>query len=397
MKRTFCFIFLYTGSLLSLQGQIRESFPAHMVKSDTAIISNRSNLISPAASYIGEFASNLSGGKERGTVYLGIINLSAGISLLDFGLWNNGKIYINGALTHGAAPSEKLLGDLQVVSNIEAGNRIYFHELWYKHSIGNAEFTIGLQDLNAEFLISEYADSFINSSFGIPSLISGNIPVPIFPLTSLGITGKFYFSENFIFQAAVYDGSPGSTDSNPHNMNWSLKKDDGALIFTEMQYSTLINNKPGSFKIGGYYHTGLRQNGEEGDFPVTIFNNNYGFYLIADQLIWESKNRSGLGLFAQLAFSPEKINQENYYIGAGFNYTGILSSGGEDVLGLSFAHAGLKKINNNGETTVEFFYKTQLAENIFIQPDIQYIINPSGTDIKLDNSFAMILRFGINL
>lgn len=48
------------------------------------------------------------------------------------------------------------------------------------------------------------------------------------------------------------------------------------------------------------------------------------------------------------------------------------------------------------ETTIEAYYKAQITENIFLQPDIQYVINPSGSDIKLENSFVGILRLGLN-
>jgi porin len=48
------------------------------------------------------------------------------------------------------------------------------------------------------------------------------------------------------------------------------------------------------------------------------------------------------------------------------------------------------------ETIVEICYKAQLTENIFIQPDFQYVINPEGTGQNLENAMVGFVRFGLN-
>ena len=133
------------------------------------------------------------------------------------GLWKGTFVYVNAANTHGAMPSAELLGDMQVASNIEAGNHTYIQELWIKQAFKNLELTAGLQDLNVEFAASEYGAMFLNSSFGILPIVSGNIPAPIFPLTSLGLTAKWNILKNTTLLAAVYDGSPSDFDYNPYN------------------------------------------------------------------------------------------------------------------------------------------------------------------------------------
>lgn len=393
-------IFALTALLLSLQvvvnGQQSTPFINNTTPTDTSSLLNKVNLFTTEASYIGDFVGNFIGGKKRGTTYLGMGNIKIGFETKNIGLWDGGQFLINGASTHGRTPSGELFGDFQTASNIEAGNHTYLHEFWYKHSFDNAEFTIGLQDLNVEFVKNEYAASFINSSFGIPSLISNNIPVPIFPLTALGITGKFQLNETLIFQAALFDGLPEDFESNQYNLNWELSSRNGFLMFTEFQLSTQINNLPGTIKAGGYFHSHLTETQEETDHAEAAFNENYGFYLIADQTVWQKSDNTKLGFFTQLAVSPGNINRHNYYIGGGFIYSGIFSQSGNDVLGLAFAHAGLNNSYVNNETTIELFYKAVITENLFIQPDFQYIINPAGTENKLDNALAAFIRFEIN-
>ena len=78
------------------------------------------------------------------------------------------------------------------------------------------------------------------------------------------------------------------------------------------------------------------------------------------------------------------------------NFTGLFSKKGNDVLGLALAHVGFRgKIKD--ETAYELSYRYQINDHLFIQPDIQYIIHPAGTDKTLNNSFAGLLRVGVEI
>ncbi|MBX3006876.1 MAG: carbohydrate porin [Melioribacteraceae bacterium] len=386
------FLLLFLSLAVVIKAQNQSIFGT----SDSTLSFNSIQKFNYEASYIGDFAGNLSGGIKTGSLFLGMANIRIGFETKNIGLWNGGEFFLNGASTHGGTPSEKLFGDFQVASNIEAGNLTYLHELWYKHSFEAFEITIGLQDLNAEFVTSEYSGSFINSSFGIPSLIADNIPVPIFPLTALGIMGKFNLSDDIAIQAALFDGLPENFENNQYNLNWNLNSNDGVLVFSELQLATKFGNLPGTVKAGYYYHSHLKETCSETKVTETVFDKNYGFYAIADQKIFRSGENRGLGLFAQLALSPSNRNSHNYYIGGGLNYQGIFDNEGQDALGVAFAHAGFNESSLINETTIELFYKTALTENLFIQPDIQYIFNPAGIGNKLNNALAVFMRFGIN-
>jgi porin len=253
---------------------------------------------------------------------------------------------------------------------------------------------LGLQDLNTEFVLSDNGSLFINSSFGIPSLISSNVPVPVFPLTALGIFGRYDLSESISFQAALFDGLPESFENNRYNLNWKLKGDDGALIFAELHYSAAINNLAGKYKAGYYYHSHLKESLPEKGIAETVFEKNYGYYFLADQEIYKSTGKNSLGVFIQLSFCPGNINIHNYYFGGGFTFSGLFNS--DDVTGIALAYAHFNLIEIKDETTIEMFYKALVTENLFVQPDVQYIINPAGTETGLPNSLAALIRFGIN-
>ncbi len=362
----------------------------------TDSISPKENPFSFEASYVGDVYYNAVGGLKQGCGYMGMANLKMGFDTEKARWWKGGSFFINGASIHGKSLTENYLGDLQVASNIDAGTYVYMHELWYRQDFKKVSFTVGLQDLNAEFLTSDNAIEFINSSFGVIPVVSGNIPVPIFPLTGLGISGRWNINDQFTWQTAVFDGCQTPFDgNNRNNLHWRFCKDDGVFVVTEFHSRFKINEKEGTYKFGAYYHSGLNEFDEETQIMNTVFKNNYGFYVIADQTVYEQENRK-IGLFAQLGMAPPNKNEHAYYLGLGANYYGIFNKEGKDVLGLAAANLDLLKKNHDQETALELYYKYQINDNIAIQPDIQYIINPSGTEEQLPNALVGILRFYIN-
>ena len=366
-------------------------------KSDQISMLKPQKAFTTEASYTGDICTNMFGGITTGTMYLGMANLKVGFDTQSAKLWKGGQFFINGAVTHGQSPTEFLIGDFQAVSNIDAGDHIYIHELWYKHQFKRFELTLGLQDLNIEFAASDNGSMFVNSSFGIPPVISDNIPAPIFPLTALGITTKIQITENISLSAAVYDGCPTSFEHNVYNTNWHLCNEDGTLILGELDWSTDLFHLPGTYKAGYYFHSGLNETNAETGEITEVFNNNYGFYFIADQTVWEKADSyRSLGIFAQLALSPANINNHHYYIGGGINYFGISKKQPEDALGIAVACAGFKKGYKKNETTIEAYYKKQIGENFSIQPDLQYVIHPAGTDEVLANALVGLVRFNLN-
>jgi porin len=318
------------------------------------------------ASYIGDAYYNARGGLSRGGGFMGMGNICVGFDTHEAGLWRGGSLLVNGAGIHGRSLTENFLGDLQVASNIDAGEHAYLHELWYRQTLGPVTLTVGLQDLNAEFMVAEGGGEFVNSSFGTPSVIALGVPVPIFPLTGLGAAARWDISDRWAVQGALFDGVQTDFERNPHNVRWALGRGDGVLAMSEVHFD-------GRYKLGAYYHSA------EG---------NYGFHLSVDQPLGDR-----VGLFGQAVLSPQRLNDNNFYLGLGCNLRGVFSRRHRDALGLAIAHAALPRAARSHETAIEFYYKYNLTENITLQPDFQYILNPSGHQTPLSNALVGIFRF----
>ncbi|GHU68954.1 porin [Bacteroidia bacterium] len=341
--------------------------------------SEKENALNFNASYTGDIAGNFHGGIQTGSAFLGKANLTMNFDTEKAGWWQGGEFFINGMNTHGDEPTATLIGDFQTASNIDAGNHTALYELWYKQTIGKVRLTIGLQDLNADYAVSENGGLFNNSYFGIHSVCSDNIPVPIFPLTGLGVNVHWKITGDYHFQTVIFDGNPGDFEQNPYNVKWQLNAEDGFLSVSEFHAKkSWIKNRSGAYKIGGYFHNS-KETGK-----------NYGFYLVADQEI-----NDRLSLFTQIGFSPKKLNNHDQCYGLGLNYKPFLEKRPDDLLGFAANHAIFRNNPAGNESVFELIYHFQVNENVYLRPDIQYIINPAGTGKKLPNALVGILRFGI--
>jgi porin len=357
----------------------------------------------------GDFANNFKGGANTGSLYIGMEQLSLELNSESAGMWKHGLFFIHAINIHGAGPTEKLVGDLQGVSNIEAGDHTGIYEYYYSHDINKLTILLGQHDLNSEFVGTKYGENFINSSFGIIPSISLNVPVSIYPMAAPCILFRYNATEDFVIKFASYDGDPGSIADNKFNIHWHFDSEEGILNIAEMVYTfdkhiqngihTQFGIKMGTYKIGAFFHTGKFQdysnNGKDkyGD---------YGFYFIADQMIIPkpSNPQEGLAAMLQLGYSPSNVNLISRYLGAGIRYHGIMPGRTRDFIGFAFTNATLQKDARSSdstflkyETSFEITYKFQFGGGRFsIQPNLQYVVNP-GAIAGVNDSWLGILRF----
>jgi len=344
------------------------------------------------ANYTGEGVANFTGGIKSGTAYLGMANIYITFDTEKSNLWKGGTFFINMANTHGCSPSATMIGDYQVESNIEAGNHSFLQEFWYQQKIKSLSLTIGLQDMNVELANTENGTVYRNSSFGIMPVISSDVSVPIFPLTALGVTLGWDITEETRWISAVYDGVITDFDKNPYNVDWNLRKKDGALFVSEVQQDIQLSDKlSGTLKLGGYYHTHKLEDDDSGKS-----SSNYGIYAIADQTIIKTSELKKTSVFIQSGYNPNKYVENSFYLGGGINQYGI-GQRKNDILGLAFAHAAFTTAGLKPETVFELTYKTVFTDYFYLQPDIQYVIHPAGTGVNLKNAFTAAIRFGLNI
>jgi porin len=159
---------------------------------------------------------------------------------------------------------------------------------------------------------------------------------------------------------------------------------------------------PGTFKLGGWFDTAPDLNASSAQ-PW-----NYGFYFVADQMLYrvqqtgftrgDNKDNQappvsvidkGLGIFTHVGVAPRNSSLINFYIDGGLNYKGLLPTRDSDILGFAIAYGHLRNNlpNSQGrsdrgyEMVLETTYEIELTPWLSLQPDVQYVIHPSGTNI----------------
>jgi len=338
---------------------------------------------------------NTTGGIKDGYATMGLFDINFTYTPSAQGVFRNTVFHAHILKTGGKAASENFIGDAQVASNIEGRASRFIYELYIGQQFKNINLSFGLHDLNTEFMASEYAGDYINSSFGISPSISLNVPVSIFPVTSIaGIIS--YNSESFDLATGIYNLNYDYLEEEEFNLKNHLFNK-GYLGIIEMRYRIAPeNNLNGEYKIGAYYK--YCDSSEE---QVCPGEKNKGAYFIADQTIWSSSNHYQLGMFTQISIAPKETNFVPDYYGLGISLKSSDKKIFPELIGLAVGSVGLntfnddyKVINTTRETTFEFSVKKELFKRITLQPDIQYIIKPSGI---YNNSLVGILRLQIDL
>jgi carbohydrate-selective porin OprB len=213
-----------------------------------------------------------------------------------------------------------------------------------------------------------------------------NIPVSIYPKTALGTILAFQINKKIIFRTSIYDGDAGSLKEDPHNLDWSVQN---LITLSELELAT--NTELNTFlKAGGYYHSG--EFSDPGDSTV-ILSGNYGFYLVADQLLIKTKER-GLGIFIQAGYTPKSRNFNTWYTGIGLNILTPFARRPNDILACGIACAGTH--HNHFECDLECNYSLFIHRLVEVQPVLHYIIHPEA-DQGMDNAFAGFLRLNLRI
>lgn len=338
------------------------------------------------AAYTGDLWRN-EGGASDGTRYLHNIDLVARLDLGRAIGWDGASVH-GYVLYNNADALSDLTGDAQVVSNIEAGvEALRLYELWIDAPIGQGgHLLVGLYDLNSEFDALETSSLFIGSAHGIGTDIaqSGEQGPSIFPITSLAARLQIDLADNFFVRAAVLDGVPGDP-ARPSHTVIKLGNGDGALLIGEADYG----DEDARVIAGAWGYT---QKFDTHDLSAQGSSN--GFYLRGEAQLSEI-GEGALRGFARIGVASGDVNPFSKFVSGGLTYE--YSAG--NTFGLAVAHAALSKDYKaanpglgSGETVFEATYAHALSDWLEVQPNVQWVINPSADPVTND-AVALGLRF----
>jgi porin len=357
--------------------------------------STQKSFLKYAFNYTGDFVRNFKGGIKTGNAYLGMADVSVSLDFGQAGLWNGGQLVARGLLMHGGTPSADLVGDIQVFSNIEAGNFTSFYEMYYQQTFDNLNFKIGQQDMNADFVTTEHGGFFVNSSFGIMPCFSANMNVPIFPIAGLGASLEYKIADKWYGKSAIFDGHPGTQEDTHYGTRWKMNKQEGYLLLQEINwYPNGKQDAENCLKLGLSHHTASAGSLKD---PDKVIKGNTGFYAILDKTL-VSGDQTKLNGFLQAGIFPNEQNLVSQYYGTGLVLRPVF--GKNDQAGIAAAFAKYNKYAFNtdrlhAETSFDLEYEF-LFQRLKIKPVVQYIVH-HGHNIHFNNSLIGMVRLSFGM
>ena len=365
----------------------------------------------PILNWTGETWSCLSGGMKHGTMF---------DSLLTFGFEQDLSKIADHAGTIGISAfwyrqssdfSEKYHPAMSAASNIFSSDMVRVFEIYYANgfetSAGSFSFRIGQLAADEDFMGLDYADLFLNSSFGaIPvnadlALANGSLAFSQYSLATFGAVAQYAY-EDFSVKLGIYNGDAGVDGSSNHGFDYKLRD---IAFWYAIGYNYAIGGLGGNVVFGGNLHTGdfvnLRDGGTESNF--------YSFYLAIQQdLLVDGEGNPILGAFCRLAYTPSnKIAAYSKYIDAGLNWFAPLPGRDDDILGFGVSAVQTTSSARNAaaewgerlgkyETCLELTYKCQLTKAISVQPDLQMYFYPESRSGDRKTSLVLGARAEVN-
>ncbi len=371
------------------------------------------------ATYISEVFGNATGGMRRGAIYTGRLDLGTDVDLEKLVGWSGAKFHANMFQIHGQGLSRDYVGNLMLVSGVEALPATRLYELWIEQSLFNGALLVrvGQQASDIEFIDSKYDDIFTNSALGWPGITGINLlsggPSP--PLAVPGVRIKAQLADNITAYAAIFDGDAAPPDrlvdpqiANPHGTLFRVN--DPAWMIGQLKYGFALGESklPGTLTGGAWKHLGefddmryaaggfLQADPLGSGIPLKR-RGNQGFFGVYEQMLSRATPGSdkGVGFFLRTSISPSDRNIINFYLDGGFQFSGFSDARPNDKFGIAMTYARISDAARSADRDVQVFtgtpYPVRDFEAVFemtyvaeiqagwtVQPVFQYVIHPGG-------------------
>lgn len=278
-----------------------------------------------------------------------------------------------------------MVGDIQVTDNIEAGATDFkLYEAWVETNLleGRLSVLFGLRDLNADFYSTASSGALLNSSFGIGNEFAqtGVNGPSIFPYTAPALRIKAIPGQNFYLQTGIFGAQAGDPEK-PTGTHINMTASEGFLLVTELGVTSSDGEADFKYALGGWTYTRPVASLVDGSDQV-----NNGIYVLIDQGIAKD-----FSVFGRYGVAHTAVNDVGSCFSAGFLWSAPFFGQEGDLLSLAMARVTLGKefrdiqeqsgvSTNEGETAIELTYKRQIYAGVFLQPDLQYIVDPGALE-----------------
>lgn len=221
------------------------------------------------------------------------------------------------------------------------------------------------------------------------------------PVSQWGARIKQQLNPELAVQVGVYEFNPDNGNGAKEDQGWSLdtKHADGVTIPAEIVWTpkSLINNLPGSYRVGGMYNTADDPINQKDIVTGQAEDRTFaGWLAIEQQLTSTGQGRQGLHSFANFTWHDRVTNKVDHSQQLGVKYIGLLDSQPNDILGLAVNRVHVNNrfadsrpaFNADAEYNIELNYSYNATKWLMLRPNLQYVVNPGATN-NVDNALLL--------
>ena len=343
------------------------------------------------ANYQTDLLTNPIGGEKHGFAYAGLLEAALAFDLETMVGLKGLEFFIAASWASGRDLSDKDIGNLFAVSQVFSGRSVRLDQMYFQQTLLDDALNLAVGRLSAgdDFATSDLSGYYVSSGVNEnPFSISQNAPsFSTDPVAAWGVRAIVQPRDELDLAAGVYNADPEIGDDGENGVDFVLNPQDGVITVAEVGYQ---HNQakgdpglPGNVKIGGYFdssdYDAVDESGRERD-------GNYGLYLLLDQMVYRegaAGDEQGLTPWAAFTFAPiERVNTLPFFAAGGLVYQGLVPGRDDDItaLGVYYGKFSDQLEDQNAETVIEANYRFQLAPWLYITPDFQYVLRPSGSD-----------------
>jgi porin len=326
--------------------------------------------------------------------------------------WQGGLFVISGIDRAGEDLTKKYVGSIYSVQQMVGGQRPFLYQVYLQQKFPDIKVTLklgrfsGSDDFNASPF---YGYSLNNGIDGDIRNVLFDTRFSAYPFPVWAAALFYDPTPEFIVKLGLFQTSKDMFDNTEHGLDWSIRGEDGYTAIAQFGWLPQFFKQPvtsdasdgkGSATpvlkgMPGHYHIGVTFS--QWDFYPRFRggfeDHSYGFYVHADQMVYQEAPGSDQGLYVFVAsgyYPQTEISIVPFQTNVGLHYKGLFPGRDDDRTILHFIYGDIsddyaRSVHVPGrhfadsEKVLEFGHRFQVTKWSYIQPDLQYLIDPGGT------------------
>jgi porin len=373
------------------------------------------------------FSGNVVGGFDPGhATYVDDAYFGLKIDLQKLIGWQGLQFAISGVNRDGDDLTHKYIGSIFSTQQMVGGQRLFLYQLYLQQRWFNKQLTLKVgrfgasDDFNASPL---YGYSLNNGIDGDIRNVLFDTRFSAYPFATWAAALFYDPTPEWNLKLGLFQVTPRMFENDDHGVNWSIGNRDGFTLigqfgwapeFFKAQSFVSSDGKntvaPPMKGMPGHYWVGFTYSLWDfyPRFSGGLEDESYGFYAHGDQMIYQETPGSdqGLVVFVASGYYPQKdISIVPFQVNVGLNYKGLFPTRDADRTVLHFIYGDISgdyaRVTRrrggalaDSEKVIEVGHRFQVTKWSYIQPDLQWVVDPGGTG-DIPNAVVIGAEMGV--